>query len=206
MWQIQYLGRWGGNTVDIYVGEAFAELRAGWSCMDDGGALAKRARQEEKDEIQLWEVAAQIRELAPLIKDVQELKREMDGLKSEHSGWAAELQGNEVEFVDLAKEASQEGTFRVSAETVVKLKEAAASVCVVNTKSCVAHAVDIAYLASCEPGRWSAACGWRFREGDAVFSVGAHVGTYCSRAGCAQRFVGLKKVDEDQDDFDVEEG
>ena len=128
--------------------------------------------------MQLWEVAAQIRELTPLIKDAQELRREVVGTKADRSGWAAELQGKDVEFVDLAIEASQEGTFRVSAEAVIRFKEAGASVWLVNTKSCVLHAVDIGYLSSCDPCRWSAACGWRFREGDAVLFVGWPVGGF----------------------------
>lgn len=31
LWQVQYIGRWGSSTVEIYVGEAFADMRANWS-------------------------------------------------------------------------------------------------------------------------------------------------------------------------------
>ena len=200
LWQIQYLGRWGGSTVEIYVGEAFAELRAGWSHGGGDGTVTKRARQEEREDIQLSEVAAQIRELAPLVKDVRELRREFEARAAGGGGWAKALCDKEAEFTDLAEEAVQEGTFPVNAGTVVRLQSSEAPVCVVNVRSSKVHAVNLELLAKSDRSKWSAACGWKFREEDAVFSVGPLGGACCTRTACAAKFAGIKRVDEDSED------
>ena len=191
--------------MEIYVGEAFAELRAHWSQPGEDGATMKRARQEEQHEVQLWEVMAKIRELAPLVNDVQELRRELDARKVEVVGAVAAVCDKEGEYAGLVQEAASEGTFPVNAATIVKLQGAQCPVCVVNVRSGMTHAVDLAYLATVERGRWCAACGWRFREGDAVFSVGPPAGLCCAKAGCAVRFEELLKADCDERDEDGEE-
>ena len=53
LWQIQYVGRWGGNTVEQNVAEAFAEIRADWAVDGSVQREAKRARSDERQEVRL---------------------------------------------------------------------------------------------------------------------------------------------------------
>ena len=61
LWQVQYIGRWGGATVEIYAGEAFARARSGWAL-----AVARGRHQEVDDDSvgpALWEIQQQIKAL-----------------------------------------------------------------------------------------------------------------------------------------------
>ena len=57
LWQIQCVGRWGGNTVEQYVAEAFAEIRADWAVDGSVQREAKRARSDERQEVRIWEAS-----------------------------------------------------------------------------------------------------------------------------------------------------
>ena len=190
LWQIQYLGRWGGNTVEVYVGEAFSDLRADWSLSSGDAPTTKRARLEYAQEVQLEEIQAKIRELAPLASDVQALKKELEDRREVAASRAAALCAEGDEYAALVEEATSEGTYRVTAATIMKLRAARAPVCVVNARSYMTHAVDLEALARAERSEWSAVCGWRFREADAVLAVGVPTGSCCSRPGCAARLEG----------------
>ena len=55
LWQIQCVGRWGGNTVEQYVAEAFVEIRAA----------------------SLWEVSEELRGLLAAVEDITGLRAEL---------------------------------------------------------------------------------------------------------------------------------
>ena len=62
LWQVKFLGRWSGNTVEKYAGEAFADIRAGRS-MGSGTSAVPKVHRRSVDDTQLWEITAQLQEL-----------------------------------------------------------------------------------------------------------------------------------------------
>ena len=67
LWQIQYIGRWGGSTVEVYVAEALAEVRAAWSSSRAGVGLSHPCRSGLENAPQWWGVETKIKELLPLV-------------------------------------------------------------------------------------------------------------------------------------------
>lgn len=199
LWQIQYLGRWGSNTVEIYVGEAFADLRACWSeASGDSINMKKLKADVEEAEVAWSDVVAQVRKAWSLAKDVEDLRKELETFRDKDAGWARDWKKHEEEMEDLVDEATQDGTVDVTAEAIIKLKGFVGQVSVVNTRTCTSHAVDLKALAAADPATWAAACGWRIKTGDAVFKVGLVIGNVCAKSGCAQKMQDFAQDVEDE--------
>ena len=200
LWQIQYIGRWGGPTVEIYVGEAFAEIRAGWADAGASRAGAKRARQNEKEDLQLWEVMEQLRRLSSVVADVRSFQEELGKCKLAGGAHTSAL-CDEAVAKDIAEEALNEGTFVVSPESIEKFSKGQTSFCVVNCRSCVLHAVDLCSVATSASSSWTTSCGWNFGPEDALLHVGRLAEARCTRAACAARFavMDLMAFDEEED-------
>ena len=182
LWQIQYIGRWGGPTVEIYVGEAFAEIRAGWADGDGQRAGPKRARQDEREDLQLWEVTEQLRRLSAAVADVRSYQEELSRFKGASNAFPEAL-CDEAVAEGLADEATSAGMFAITHETVDRFLAVQTNVCVVNCRSCVLHAIDLGSMASSTASTWSAACGWRFGAADGILA-----GATCTKGACAAKF------------------
>ena len=81
LWQIQYVGRWGGDTVEKNIGEAFADIRR-WS-MSSGTSAVPKVPRRSVDGTHLWEITAQLQELTPLAQEVAFLKSEIAKFKEQ---------------------------------------------------------------------------------------------------------------------------
>ena len=121
LWQIQYVGRWGGNTVEQYVAEAFAEIRADWVVDGSVQREAKRARSDERQEVRLWEISEELRRLSAAVEDVTGLRAELLKYKTGGGTFPNALCDETMER-DLVDEALSEGTFEISAEKITRLR------------------------------------------------------------------------------------
>jgi len=183
LWQIQYIGRWGGSSVEKYVGEAFSDLRAGWS-KGVGEAVAKGPRRDA-DDTQLWEIKAQLQELTPLAREVADIRSEIATFKKQAVSDKQPLTQAAAEALDFEEEAVEDKSWPVSAASVAKLLLRGRVAHAINVRTGMTHAVDLVDLSSCDPKRWSAACGWPLRLGEAWLRRGVVAGHRCSKLGCA---------------------
>ena len=213
LWQIQYVGRWGGNTVEQYVAEAFAEIRADWAMDGSVQREAKRARSDERQEVRLWEVSEELRRLSAAVEDLTGLRAELLKYKTGGGTFPNALCDETMER-DLVDEALSEGTFEISAENITRLRHRRSRIHVVNRRSNVVHAVDLDSMASPTSwwspaggwrSGWSAACGWKFGSADARLQAGGSVGTRCCKPACAAKFLDIGVVEIDDEDSDDEE-
>ena len=213
LWQIQYVGRWGGNTVEQYVAEAFAEIRADWAVDGSVQREAKRARSDERQEVRLWEVSEELRRLSAAVEDITGLRAELLKYKAGSSAVPNAICQETMER-DLVNEALSEGTFEISVENIARLRHRRSKIHVANRRTNVVHAVDLDNMesptswwspASGWRSGWSAACGWKFGSADARLQAGNFVGTRCCKPACVAKFLATGVVEIDSEVSDDEE-
>ena len=142
----------------------------------------------------------QLRRLSSVVADVRGIQEELAKCRLAGGAHTSAL-CDEAVAEDIAEEAMSEGTFVISPESIEKFSKGQASLCVVNCKSCVLHAVVLCCIASSASSSWTTACGWKFGSEDAMLHVGRLAEARCIRAACVARFavMDLPAFDEEED-------
>ena len=177
MWAIQYLGRWGGDSVRLYTAQAFA-VRYGQLSLDV--AAARAARRTPID--------AELRELPADARAVDAGHLELDGARE-----IEEVLGEGVPAIL--------GEALAGAEPLREAAGGEAARYVTNRGTGVTHRVPAGWHASQPRGTWRAACGWAFSGDGALLTVELPRGPWCKRHGC---FKDCPPPGEDSDSGDSE--
>jgi len=210
LWQVQYIGRWGSNSVEIYVGEALAESRAGWSEGIAEDIRNKKARTDGFDDVRLWEVYAKINELEPLTDSMKGLQAEMAEMKSEREARDLNLEreldalvledGRTDEFEDVVAEAKLDRAMDITPENLEAVRAGGRGAHLLNKSTGMAHAMDLELFLASDPSSWMTSCGWRFRSSDVLLKAGPPTGGRCSRKGCSLKFLEVTGEHETDDE------
>ena len=80
LWQVRYIGRWGGNTVEIHAAEAFADARSGWAISVAQGAEASTTHSGCNLGAALWELKEEVSSLQSVAQEIGELRRAVSKL------------------------------------------------------------------------------------------------------------------------------
>ena len=130
LWQIQCIGRWAGNTVERYVGEAFADIRAGWS-MSSGTSAVPKVPRRSVDDTQRCGAIAEAHALSAGGGGFEVVDCHVQGA----DGWYAAL--------DLEEEAAEDKSWPISATSVASLLCKVQAAHAINGRTRMAHAVDL---------------------------------------------------------------
>jgi hypothetical protein len=187
LWQVQYIGRWGSSTVELYIAAVMAERRAELAALAarpraTAGALAWAAPESgdapgERDSTAYWEIKSELTSMLGKLKDVDAVVVELKELAT--AGWratAAKLSDSELNDLVLEATAAKPGI------------EVGKPAYVLNRVTGVAHRVSVERLrASCVSG-WRSECGWAFGKGSGVLLGGTAPAPLCQRRGCFGAF------------------
>ena len=159
LWAIQYLGRWGSDSVRLYTAQAYADRLAQLS-LDVAAACAVRR--------------------APINTELWELPAEAAAAKSREEG----LEGEAAVERTLA-----DGVPAVLGEAVADAlpqpgAEGEAARFVVNRGTAVVHRVAPGWSIAQPRASWRAACGWGFAGDAALLAAALPRGPRCGRHGC----------------------
>jgi hypothetical protein len=193
LWQVQYIGRWGSSTVELYIAEVMAERRAELAELAakpraTTGALAWAAPESgdapgERDSTAYWEIKHELTAMLVKLKDVDALRAEIRSFSElATAGWkatAAKLSDGELS--DLVLEATAaKPCFEDVMEDALRGKPAY----VLNRVTGVAHRVQVGRLCASSVSEWRSECGWAFGKGSGVLLGGTAPAPLCRRRGC----------------------
>ena len=187
LWQIQYIGRWGSSTVELYVAEAVADTRAHWSRAQ--GSCQQRLGEgtyiDEQTGVQLWEVQHAARELVNMAGDIQSLKQMLEAARIVGSEAKKALGNLSVEEAsDLAEEANCASIQKFTVQNVAAWLASGRAAFVVNKASGLVHGVDLKSIAEAPPTAWATACGWKLCADDVGLVSWSVDAVGCSRRKC----------------------
>ena len=186
LWQVQYIGRWGGNTVEIYAAEAFADARSGWAISVAQGAEASTSQSGCNLGAALWELKEEVNSLQSVAQEVGELRDAVSKL----SGGKELCLLSDDQLVGFIEEARQDvDTFLPSCFKAAGFLDAGADVFVLNRASSKAHKVSLAALAQAPVSEWCSACGWNFGRREGVLKIGVPDENRCSKLACYKQEV-----------------
>ena len=187
LWQIQYLGRWGGSSVELYVAEAMADLRATWS--KGTSSDSRNLDAKELDGRHLWELEHAVEEAKKNTKDVKELMSKLlsEGVASNVYSDKDALMMEELVAEVVEKEADVE-LLSFTAANIVKLSTLGLHAVVVNKENGTVHGASIEALGCEYPASWISACGWHFAPDGMFLSTSRTPGVRCGRKGCKAYF------------------
>ena len=183
LWQVQYIGRWGGSTVELYAAEAFADLRSSWAVSVAQGRCPNIAAAQLSADVgaALWELKEDVSSLRSVALDVQSLRQAVGDLSiGKQLGKLPDDQL--VQFVQEARR--EESTFLPSHFQAAGFIDSGSQVFVLNRASSKAHKVSLAVIANILVAEWCTTCGWRFGRGEGVLKVGSPETNRCNKRAC----------------------
>ena len=139
LWAIQWVGRWGGDSVRLYTAQAFADRRAALAIeAAEGRCVAGEAHRDVRD-TELWELVEQVRETGRVKEDL--------GVASGVAEYIPQMATRAAEEV---------------AEIATQTEQAEDGIVATNLATGLSHFVPRDWTDGAPVSAWKAECGWAF--------------------------------------------